>query len=450
MPPVPDGHQEFAGRRVVVMGLGRFGGGVGVTRWLVQAGARVTVIDRAAADSLADSLRAIADLAVDLRLGREEANDLAGAELAVVNPAVLKEQSELFAEIERRGIAWTTELNLFCERCRGFVIGVTGSFGKSTTCAMLAAMLEAGAATGAVRFGGVHLGGNIGRSLLGELPRIGPEGAVVLELSNAQLEDVPRIGWTPDVAVLTNLAPHHLDRHGTYAAYLAAKMNIVATNPSAQPVIAGALDGPAEAALADRLSGANARRIPVTPLRSPAALRVPGAHNRRNAACALTVARHLGLEESFALDALAQFRGLPHRLELVGSLGGVDYVNDSKSTAPSAAVQAIEALEKPIVLIAGGQRRAVALNAWAETVSNRCHFVVLTGDNAGMMGQALGARGFTAVRQIESLERAVSAAREAARAGDAVLFSPGAPSFDRYANFEQRGMHFVSVVKAMV
>lgn len=449
MPSITQSGDEFAGRRVAVLGLGRFGGGVGVTRWLAGAGAQVTVIDRAGADSLADSLRAIGDLAVDLRLGRESADDLAGTELVVVNPAVLKNQSALFGEIERRGIAWTTELNLFCERCRGFVIGVTGSFGKSTTCAMLTAMLEAGWPVGAPRFRGVHLGGNIGRSLLGELPRIGPEDAVVLELSNAQLEDMPRIGWTPHVAVLTNLTPHHLDRHGTYAAYLAAKMNIVAAHPSAQPVITGGLDGPAEVALADRLGGAAARRIAVTPLESTVALSVPGAHNRRNAACALTVARHLGVEEVRALEVLARFRGLPHRLELVGSFGGVDYVNDSKSTAPSAAVQAIEALDRPIVLIAGGQRREVSLEAWAETVSRCCHCVVLNGENAESLRRALLVCGFAAVREVEGLTEAVSAARSAARAGDVVLFSPGAPSFDRYSNFEQRGLHFATLVKAL-
>ncbi len=449
MPSIPHSGEEFAGRRVVVLGLGRFGGGVGVTRWLAEAGAKVTVIDQAEADSLVDSLRAIADLAVDLRLGRESMDDLAGADLVVVNPAVLKDRSTLFAEIERRKIAWTTELNLFCARCQGFVIGVTGSFGKSTTCAMLATILESGAAAGALRFRGVHLGGNIGRSLLGDLPRIAPEDAVVLELSNAQLEDVPRIGWTPHVAVLTNLTPHHLDRHGTYAAYLAAKLNIVAMAPSGQPVITGALDAPAEATLANRLRGADARRIAVTPLESTVALPVPGAHNRRNAACALTTARHLGLEEPCALEALARFRGLPHRLELVGSLGGVDYVNDSKSTAPSAAVQAIEALEKPIVLIAGGQRREVSLDAWTAIVSSRCHFVVLTGENAEDWAAALRTQGLGEVRIAADLADAVSAARAAARAGDVVLFSPGAPSFDRYANFEQRGTHFASLVKSL-
>ena len=219
---------DITGRRVLVWGLGRLGGGVGATRWLVEQGGEVTVMDAAGERDLAQSVASLAGLPVRFRLGIEDTSLLGSTDLVVVNPAVNKRRSPFFACLARSGVPWTTELNLFMQRCPGFVVGITGTYGKSTTASMIATVLRA-----AAHEPKVFLGGNIGRSLLTELPGatnrrgIQPCDWVVVEMSSAQLEDLPRIDARPKAAVITNISPHHLDRHGSFDAYLKVKCGIV-------------------------------------------------------------------------------------------------------------------------------------------------------------------------------------------------------------------------------
>ena len=214
----------LAGKKVLVMGLGRFGGGVGVAKWLVAQGAIVTVNDSATAEELAESIKQLEGLPVTFKLGGHALEDFLGADLVVLNPAVDKQKSEVVREALQRGVPYTTEMNLFVERCRGFTVGVTGSVGKSTTTTLIYEALRAGLkGTGAK----VFLGGNIGKSLLLDLPEIGEGDVVLLELSSFMLEETPRVQWSPNVAVVTNVFPNHLDRHNTMAEYTAAKQNIL-------------------------------------------------------------------------------------------------------------------------------------------------------------------------------------------------------------------------------
>ena len=441
------------GLRVLVLGLGRFGGGVGVTRWLAAQGARVTVTDSATAPALTPSLREIADLDVALHLVGHDPSDLDTCDIVVVNPAVVKQRSEFFAEIERRERAWTTELNLFCGRCPGFVVGVTGSYGKSTTSAMLAATMNAGVDKRAIPFDQVLLGGNIGRSLFGELEAITPRTLVVLEMSNAQLEDLPQIDWAPQLAVLTNLWPHHLDRHGTLDEYVRAKLNILGDPSESRTLITGPLHPRARELLGAALLGNEQRIVEVETPHEPIPLRVPGAHNQQNAACVLSVARALGLPEEITRATLAEFRGLPDRLQFVGMIDGVAYYNDSKSTAPSATIQAMASFDRPVVLIVGGQEKNVPLEEWAKSALKSCRAVVATGASgpnfAGALRTALHSAAMIPVRQETTLPEAVRTARTLARADDVILFSPGAPSFDQYHNYAERGACFVQLVHEM-
>ncbi len=443
------------GRRVLVVGLGRFGGGVGVTRWLAAQGAIVTVTDQADAKALADSVAAVGDLNVSLRLGGHDEHDLDHADLVIVNPAVDKAKSVFFHEVVRRGIPWTTEMNLFCERCPATVIGVTGTYGKSTTCAMLAEVYERARVADKTSYRAIHLGGNIGRSLMGELATMDERDLVVLEMSNAQLEDLPRIAWAPHVAVITNLHPHHLDRYASFTDYLRAKLNISCDPKRRAPVITGPMHQMAEAMLVaeltewtDHSAGVRDRRVHVRNLGKPFSLRVPGSHNQANAACVLTVCETMGVDEALVRTALAEFRGLPHRLEFVRTLDGVDYYNDSKSTAPAATVVALEALDRPTVAIVGGQRKDVSLAECAAVLARRCRAVVCMGESGPAFAEALRSiEGSTpSIETVPSLVEAVPAARDFAHLGDVILFSPGAPSFDHYGNFTQRGQYFVEVV----
>ncbi len=454
--------KTFKGLSVLVVGLGRFGGGVGVTRWLASQGAEVTVTDQADAASLAGSVQAVADLDVRLHLGGHDPADLDAAELVVINPAVNKTRSPLFQAVAHRGIEWTTEMNLFCERCPAQIIGVTGSFGKSTICAMLSDALDSGRLTGNAKYTGIHLGGNIGRSLLPEIDRIRPTDLVVLEMSDVQLADLPRIGWTPSTAVISNLHPHHLDRYDSFADYVTAKLNIIGPSDRKAPksvadyshrLIVGELEGEAEVILQRRIEGSDIRPIRIHGPEPPLSLSIPGEHNRANAACAYTVCREFGVDEVAVREALRSFRGLPHRLEHVRTLEGAHYYNDSKSTSPAATIQAVQALPEPIVIIVGGHAKPVSLTICAQVLARKCRTVICTGESgptfAREVREAQVMEGRCSVVEVGSLKDAVRAAFTEAHPGDTVLLSPGAPSFDAYANYEARGRCFVELVEAL-
>lgn len=428
-------------RQVLVWGLGRFGGGVGVTRWLISQGAKVTVTDQATPENLADSIAALSDLPVTFHLGGERLTDLDTADLVIVNPAVVKWKSSFFQEIAARNIPWTTEINLFCQRCPATVVGVTGSYGKSTTSAMLFEVLDHACKTNACKFRNAHLGGNIGKSLLMDLGEIAPDDVVALELSNAQLEDLPQINWAPACAIITNIHPHHLDRYQRPEEYFAAKANIARDPANRAPLITGPLDPRAESLVMQVLADRPDRMIRIAPPIQPVELIVPGDHNRDNAACVLTVARTLNLSESATRESLKSFRGLPHRLEFVRSVSGVDYINDSKSTAPGAAVKALESFDRPVVLVVGGQKKDVPWDNLAQVVRTRCRAVVCMGESATGLANILGGSPVAG-----AMSDAVNAARRLARHGDIVLLSPGAPSFDAYHNYEQRGRDFAACV----
>ncbi len=479
---------SLAGKRVLVVGLGRFGGGVGVTRWLVSQGAIVTVTDLAGPEDLTESVAAIADLPVTLHLGGHDENDLKAADWVIINPAVHKSSSAFFLAVVRCGIPWTTEMNLFCQRCQARVIGVTGSYGKSTTCAMLTDALGACRQAGEASYTGVHLGGNIGRSLLNELPNIRQTDWVVLEMSNAQLEDLPLIPWAPEMAVITNLFPHHLDRYPSFVDYANAKLNIMRHPDKSSRVVVGDLHPEAESRLWEVIADGRDRVIRIPSSGYACKLKVPGSHNQRNAACVLTVCHLLGLNEALVRDALREFRGLPHRLEFVRTLDGVDYYNDSKSTAPAATVIALEATahsrhpdpqaercpgasvpitESPgrTIAIVGGQRKDVPLDHCAKALSQYCRLVICTGESGLDFSEAvkiassarsstpptsgIGLTGGSSAYTVHELSEAVNLAKKEAKPGEIILFSPGAPSFDQYANFTERGRHFVELVSAL-
>jgi len=501
---------ELAGRRVLVMGLGRFGGGIGVTRWLVSQGADVTVTDQADAASLADSMKQLEGLPVKYRLGCHDVADLAGVDLLVVSPAVDKGRSEFVKAALARGIPWTSENNLFFERCEGQIIGVTGSIGKSTTTAMIGEVLRAGfAEPGGVRPARpaagtpashpadpprVWVGGNIGKSLLEDLPGIRRRDVVVLELSSFQLEDLAQIRMGPHHAVLTNLRPNHLDRHGTMAAYADAKMNIVRFLRPHGSIIFNADDAELKRLLCEvrpeeidsgykrpvsyedrsawvHVEGeqimvyrelgelppgcAPADRVGAfEPLMRIAEMGTPGRHNVYNAMLAVNVGLLFGASSAAMAGALRAFRGLPHRLEYVAEIDGVRYYNDSKSTTPDSAITAIEAFDVPVVLIAGAgwHDKGSSFEALGRVVADRARAVVCLGktrerirdDVLKAVRQGTG----PVVRLAETFDEAVAAARELARPGDVVLLSPACASWGMFANYEERGERFKQIVRS--
>ena len=437
--------ESFADRKVTVVGLGHFGGGVGVSRWLCRQGARVTVTDAAPADKLADSVAQLSDLDVTFHLGGHEEKDFTQVDLLVVNPAVPKEMPLLQAS-ERAGVARTSEINLFIQRCPARIVGITGSVGKSTTTAMIGDILRRRFTT--------HVGGNIGGSLLESLDRIAPSDVVVLELSSFQLEDLPLIAISPHVAVVTNLKPNHLDRHGTLEAYAGAKKNIFQFQGKDDVLVLNA-DDPPTAAWAREAPGRveffNAN--PASRDREGAEtfdLRLPGAHNQANAQAAWTAARQLGVDRATAQEALREFKGLPHRLQFVCERGGVRYFNDSKCTTPEGAIVALESFDpRKVVQIVGGYDKHANFDAFGAALAARAKTVVALGVTKDQIVTAIEKARQGDVPNIiisPSFDAAVAAAKQSAAPGDVVLLSPACASWDMFTNYEKRGERFMELV----
>jgi len=429
--------ESLTDRRVTVVGLGRFGGGVGVTRWLCEQGAIVTVSDQADEAALADSIHQLQGCDVTLHLGGHAEGDFMEADLLVVSPAVPKD-TPLIRATESAGVPRTSEINLFLQRCPAPVVGVTGSVGKSTTTAMTGEIL-------ARRFT-THVGGNIGGSLLGELGRIESGHVVVMELSSFQLEDLSLVGIGPQVAVVTNLQPNHLDRHGTMDAYADAKANIFAFQGAEDVLILNRADETLSA-WADRAPG---KVVWFDPADEPFELAVPGAHNQANAQAAWAAAQTLGVSRADATEALKAFTGLPHRLQLVAERDGVRYVNDSKCTTPGGARVALNAFEaRRCVTIVGGYDKGVSFEELGRDLAERAKAVVTMGVTGPAIAAAVEqcrADELVAVVEAEDLPAAVAAAKQLADSGDVVLLSPACASYDQFDNYEQRGDAFVRLV----
>jgi UDP-N-acetylmuramoylalanine--D-glutamate ligase len=415
---------KLAGKRVLVVGLARSGKAAAET--LAAHGAAVVGYDQ---DEALDVGR-LRELGVEVHLGAEEETLLQGTDLVVKSPGVPGETS-LVTRARERAIPVWSEIELGARLLPNPLLGVTGTNGKTTTSELLGAMFRAADWP-------VEVAGNVGRPLTSLVGRASPECWVVCELSSFQLEDVHRL--RPSIAVLLNLEPDHLDRHESFERYASAKLRVfenqtreeVAVLPRGfQPVPGGAR----------RVEFASDDPLPAEP-------RIPGSHNRENAAAATAAARAAGLEEAAIARALRTFPGVPHRIELVRELHGVRYVNDSKATNVAAARRALASFAgSRLHVILGGLGKAEPYEPLAAAFgpADRAYLV---GDAAPEIAEALEAAAVPFVRSGD-LETALSDASDAARAGDVVLLSPSCASFDQFESFEARGDTFRRFVEEL-
>ena len=431
---------DFRGKRVVVMGLGRFGGGVGATRYLVGQGARVLVTDMAPQETLRPSLADVADLPLEYRLGEHRESDFTSSDLIVVSPAVDRRDNHFLRAAASAGVAITSEIRLLTSRLpnRDRTIGVTGTAGKSTVTSMVGHVLGKKLSDGRNRR--VHVGGNLGGSLLTTLDQIRPDHWVVLELSSFMLEGLAEDRWSPHIAVVTNIMPNPLDRHRTFEEYVQAKQAILRHQNDRDIAFLG-----------DTVQGwptAGRTRAVATPSDRQLPLLIPGVHNQCNAHMALSVCREILESQDDFTGALEDFAGLPHRLQLVAEHGNVRYFNDSKSTTPESAMLALRSFPSGIIhVILGGYDKHSDLNPLTQLAVERCRVVYTVGATGEPIASACErAGGRAVVVRCGTVENAVSQSVGRVHRGDVVLFSPACASWDQFENFEAHGSAFVDAV----
>jgi UDP-N-acetylmuramoylalanine--D-glutamate ligase len=378
-------------RRALVLGLARSG--------------------RAAAAAL--ERRGVEVVRADSELGNDGDLSLLGhADVLVKSPGVPR-NVPLVVDAERRGIPVWSEVELGYRLLRPKLLGVTGTNGKTTTCELLGVMLQAPVA------------GNVGRALTDLDGEVEPGAWVVCELSSFQLEDIHELAC--EIAVLLNLEPDHLDRHGSFEAYRDAKLRIFERARTRIVPRGFGLDGIEFAA--DDL-------LPAEPL-------IKGVHNRENAAAATAAARAAGVSDEQIAEALRSFPGVPHRLELVGEVKGVRYVNDSKATNVAAALRALAAYEEePVHLILGGSSKAEDYTPLAAAVGPNVRSVHAIGETAGELAAVI-----PGTQRDGDLATALHEIAVQAEPGEVVLLSPACASYDQFRNFEERGEEFRRLVQ---
>jgi UDP-N-acetylmuramoylalanine--D-glutamate ligase len=409
---------------VLVVGLAR--SGRAAAEALVEAGAAVVGFDR---DPAADVGR-LRELGVEVHLDQEEETLLQGIDLVVKSPGVPGETLLVRGAREREIPVWS-EVELGARLLASPLLGVTGTNGKTTTSELLGAIFRAAGRS-------VEVAGNVGRPLTSLVGAIGRDTWVVCELSSFQLEDVETL--RPSVAVLLNLEPDHLDRHGTFEWYVDCKLRIFEqqTEDDAAVVPRGFGEVPGGAR---RIEFAGDDPLPAEP-------RIPGPHNRENAAAATAAARAAGIADAAIAEGLRSFPGVPHRIETVRELRGVRYVNDSKATNVAATLRALASFpgaRRHVIL--GGRGKQEPYAPLADALGPDDH-LYLVGEAAEELARALAAAG-RSYELAGDLERALASASRAARPGDVVLLSPACASFDQFRDFEHRGDEFRRLVEAL-
>jgi len=410
-------------RRALVVGLARSGEAAALA--LARRGVPTIGADRAVD---LDTGR-LAESGVEVHLGSEEERLLEDVELLIKSPGVPGE-SPLPVAARERGVPVWSEVELGFRLLRNPFIGVTGTNGKTTTSELLGAIFRAAGRPVAVT-------GNVGRPLTGLDGALAQDAWIVCELSSFQLEDVHRL--RPRVAVLLNLEPDHLDRHGSYEAYRDAKLRVFQNQTEADTAVVprgfGGVPGGA-----DRVEFHAEDVLPAEPL-------IPGEHNRENAAAATAAARAAGIDDDAIAEALRTFPGVEHRLELVAEIDGVRFVNDSKATNTAAARHGIAAYAgQPLRLILGGSLKGESFDELAESLPPSVRSIDLVGEATDDIAAALDRAG-RPYRRSGDLAIAVGAAAGDAEPGDVVLLSPACASYDQFRDFEERGETFRRLVK---
>jgi UDP-N-acetylmuramoylalanine--D-glutamate ligase len=453
---------DYRGRRVLVVGLGL--SGIAASELLRSRGAVVTAADRRSRDELSKEALALEAEGVTLHVGSHPPSLLARMDLVVASPGVRTDEPILH-EARARSIPVWGELELGFREIRGTVAAITGTKGKSTTASLLAAMLRASGRD-------TRLAGNIGAPLVRELSGASEETVFVVEVSSFQLETIE--SFRPQVAVLLDVTPDHLDWHPDFLAYVSAKARIFENQreEDAAVVFGG---NPLTVSMAEKAKSKKwyfdldclGRSRPglsphlhldgpwivkhesgvTEPLASLEEYQLVGRHNRLNAMAASAAAALLGIAGDEIEDELSHFQGLPHALEKVAEVDGVRFYNDSKATNVQAVAAALESFDGGILLILGGRFKGGDFRHLRDLVARKVKRVFAIGESRDMVRDAL--EGTAPIEMAKDLESAVEGAHRSASAGDVVLLSPAGSSFDMFRDYRERGERFRAAVQRL-
>ena len=448
---------ELKNKRVLVVGLGK--SGIAAARFLKARGAQVTVSDIRPA-GLISELPALLDAGIMVETGSHGLLTFRRQHLIVVSPGVPSNTPEL-STVRAMGMPIIGELELGAQFLQGQTVAVTGSNGKTTTTTLIGEIFKASGKPTLV-------GGNIGRPVVDMVAESTPESWSVLEVSSFQLETIET--FKPRIALVLNITPDHLDRHGSFEAYAAAKTRITENQTADDFIVLNAEDEPTKLVAAKSKAQiywfSPKRQVKqgafvhgesilfrakeggeVEPIMPVVEIPLAGAHNVENVLAAVCAARLAGIEAHVIREAVAAFHAVEHRLEFVRDLNGVRWFNDSKATNVDATAKAIEAFPGGIWLILGGKDKDSDYSTLSPLLRARVKAVITIGSAAEKIESHLA--GVVKIEKAGTMERAVAWARNEAKSGDVVLLAPACSSFDQFENYEHRGRVFKQLVGAL-
>ncbi len=429
--------QIYKGKKVVIMGLGLHGGGVAAAKFFCNQGSSVLVTDLKTEEQLIDSIERLSGLPIKYTLGGHKEEDFLKADLIIKNPDV--PWSSPYIEIAKKhNIEIQTDISLFLKLSGAFVVGVTGTKGKTTTSSLIYHLLKN-------KFDNLFLAGNMGRSTFELLDKVKAGDRVVLELSSFELEE---LNICPNIAVVTNIMQDHLNRYSGMQDYIKAKKNIFKLQNSDDALFLNADDfivrqfGNETKSKVVFFSG---KEVDLSEMK------IFGDHNKANVAAAIAVAKFLGVDDSDIEKSLKTFSGPSSRQEFVAEVNGIKYFNDTTATIPEAVVAAIDAFSSrfsnaKIFLICGGVYKGVDYTEMTNKIKDKSVFVILLPGNASekIKEHLLN---YKDISEVSSMQEAVKTASELAKAGDLVALSPAASSFNMFKNEFDRGDQFIKAVK---
>jgi len=439
-----DARAHFEGKKITVMGLGLLGRGVGDIAYLAEQGADLLVTDLKSAEQLAASIEQLKEFKnIEYVLGEHRLEDFRGRDM-VIKAAGVPQDSPYIAEARKAGIPIKMSASLFVELTEIPVVGITGTRGKSTTTHLIHGMLKQAGMN-------VLLGGNVrGVSTLALLPEVKEDSIALMELDSWQLQGFGEAQLSPNVSVFTTFFPDHMNYYrDDMKAYLADKANIFLYQKPEDTLVLGSQCAEQIQLAYEEKIAAHVVVAGAHDFRADWKFNLPGEHNRYDAALAVEAARALDIDEEDIQEALAHFAGVPGRLELVRTVDGVDYYNDTTATTPDATLAALQALGEKyagkVILIMGGADKNLDMSAMLKAIPEYTKRVELL---AGTGTERVRAQ-LPDAEVYDNLAAAVGNARRNAQPGDAILLSPGFASFGMFTNEFDRGDQFVSLVKGL-